>query len=100
VFDENFYNMKVWGKQGSAQTDQKLLEELQKRVNEDKSFQLPDGYQKVLEKDIIIKHKLPSYLVEKGLISESQKIVTELLDDLFSEKFNVHILEPMSETVS
>jgi len=59
VFDDNFYNQKVWSKGGSAQTDSKVVQELQKRVDEDKNFQLPDGYIKVLEKDIVTTHKLP-----------------------------------------
>jgi len=53
---------------------------------------LPDGYQKVSEKEIENKYVVPPYFN----IKESKKIAIETLDNLMFLALGIHLLEPMS----
>jgi hypothetical protein len=68
MFEDNQFAQKVWGLGGSAQTDAKLLSELQKRVDQQKDYKLPEGYTKAVEKEIISTYKVPDSLVKSGMI--------------------------------
>lgn len=57
-------------------------------MNSDPDFVLPAGYIK-FRKDIFVQeHKAPSYL------DESVRLVAELLDDVFVEALDMHMLRP------
>jgi hypothetical protein len=77
----------------SGVLDNKLIAELNRRLALDPSLKLPDGYQKVTEKEMITSYTIPKYFQ----ISESKRIAIEVLDGIFAKAFGTHILEPMSE---
>lgn len=50
---------------------------------------IPDGFYKVYEKEVIMEYTIPEYLP----IKESKKIALETLDGIFADIFGIHILE-------
>jgi hypothetical protein len=77
----------------SGVMDNKLIAELNRRLALDPNFKLPDGYQKVVEREMITSYVVPEYFP----IKESKKVAIEILDEIFAKAFGTHILEPMSE---
>ncbi len=63
IFEDNQFSQKVWGLGGSALTDAKLLSELQNRVDHQKDYKLPEGYTKVIEKEMVSTYKVPDSLI-------------------------------------
>lgn len=59
----------------------------------DPDYKLPEGYQKVTEREIVTTYTIPAYFP----IKESKRIAIEVLDGIFAKAFGTHILEPMSE---
>jgi hypothetical protein len=59
----------------------------------DPEYKLPDGYQKITEREMITSYKIPDYFQ----IKESKRIAIEVLDGIFASAIGTHILEPMSE---
>ena len=80
------------GVQVSGILDNKLIAELNRRLIQDPNYQLPDGYQKFVEKEIENKYTIPEYFP----ISESQRVAIEVFDGLLWSMLNIHILEPMA----
>ena len=72
--------------------DPKLIQELNRRLTRDPTYKLPDGYTKVVEKEVINSYVIPAYFP----VSESKRIAIEVLDDLFASMLGIHFLEPMS----
>lgn len=64
---------------------------LAKYIKENPTGPLPNGYKKVEEKLPIENYSIPCYCQ----ISESHKIVIELLDELLAKNIGVHVLEPI-----
>ena len=62
----------------SGVLDNKMIMELNKRLARDPTFQLPEGYQKVTEKEIENKYTIPAYFN----IKESKRIAVETLDQI------------------
>lgn len=58
-------------------------------------MEIPEGYYKVYEKELVMEYSLPDYLP----IKESKRVGVEVLDDLLSQLFGVHFLEPRAYTV-
>ncbi len=77
----------------SGVLDNKMIMELNKRLAKDPNFQLPDGYQKVTEKEIENKYTRPSYFN----IKESKRVAVETLDMIMFNALGIHLLEPMAE---
>lgn len=75
--------------------DNKLLAELNRRLSQDPTYQLPEGYSKVVEKEIENKYAIPDYFP----IKHSKRVVIETLDGLLNDLFGFHILEPMAEVI-
>ena len=68
--------------------DPVILEELARKVNSDPGFVLPPGYIK-FKKDIFVQeYRAPPHL------DESVRLVAELLDDIFVEALDMHMLRP------
>ena len=59
----------------------------------DPNTKLPDGYQKVTEREIVTTYTIPHYFP----ITESKRVAIEILDEIFAKALGIHILEPMSE---
>lgn len=79
----------------SGVVDNKVLAELNRRLSQDPTYHLPDGYSKVIEREIENKYRLPDYFP----IKHSKRVVVEVLDGLLNDLFGIHILEPMSEVI-
>ncbi|CDW79816.1 UNKNOWN [Stylonychia lemnae] len=73
--------------------DSKLIQELNKRLQKDPNYQLPDGFTKVVEKEVVDLYVIPPQFP----IDESQRVVIEVLDGFLNDVFGFHFLEPMSE---
>lgn len=73
--------------------DNNLIAELNRRIDKDPLYKLPEGFIKVTEKEIENKHVIPDYFP----IKESKRIAVETLDGLLFNVFGFHLLEPMSE---
>jgi hypothetical protein len=77
----------------SGVLDNKMIMELNKRLARDPTFQLPEGYQKVTEKEIENKYTIPAYFN----IKESKRVAVETLDYIMFQALGIHLLEPMAE---
>lgn len=73
--------------------DNDLIKELNRRLAKDPQYQLPDGFTKVVEKEIVNVYKIPEYFP----IEKCQRVSIEILDDLINNLFGFHFIEPMSE---
>lgn len=83
------------GQLHSGVVDNKLLAELNRRLSYDPSYQLPEGFSKVIEREIENKYSIPTYFP----IKHSKRVVVEVLDGFLNELFGIHILEPMAEVI-
>ncbi len=54
---------------------------------------LPEGYQKVKQRSQIYSYELPPELLQA--VGMAKAVSVELLDEIISEMFNFHFLEPM-----
>lgn len=52
-------------------------------------MEIPEGYYKVYEREMLFDYSLPEYLP----IKESKRVSLETLDDLLSDIFGIHFLE-------
>ena len=77
----------------SGVMDNKLIAELNRRLAMDSEYKLPDGYQKITEREMVTTYTIPKYFD----IKESKRIAIEVLDSIFAKALGTHILEPMSE---
>ena len=76
-----------------AFADRELITALDKKLNEDPTYPVPEGFRKQIEK--VPKY---TYLVPDCIASHmktSQKISTELMDDILFEAIGIHFLEPL-----
>jgi hypothetical protein len=73
--------------------DNKLIAELNRRLAIDPNMKLPDGYQKVTEREMVTVYTIPKYFP----IKESKRVAIEIFDEIFAKAIGTHILEPMSE---
>lgn len=75
----------------SAQ-DSEIIAALNEKVENDPSYMLPEGYQKVIERSQIYSYELsPALLSAVGM---AKAVSVELLDEIISETFDFHFLEP------
>lgn len=68
-----------------------LLTEIAERARKDENYQMPQGYKLVEETQEFIGHRVPEYLP----LSEAQKVVSELADELCHKALGFHFLEPI-----
>ena len=76
-----------------------MLAELNRKISNDPNFKLPEGYTKIVDKEVLSNYKIPDFIPMK----QSQRIVIEVLDQLLFDKFGFHFIEPMTtikDTVS
>lgn len=71
--------------------DREVVKRLNLMLEKDPNSELPEGYKKVVENDIEIRHEVPQF----DGVSESQMIGVAVLDGLMEKLFGVHILEPI-----
>jgi hypothetical protein len=73
--------------------DMELCLELNRRLQEDPSYPVPEGYSKGIEKVPVYSYRIPESLV--STLPESRVLSTETLDDIVFELFQFHFLEPL-----
>jgi hypothetical protein len=67
--------------------------ELNKRLADDPSYPIPEGYSKGIEKIPIYDYSLPESIAQ--ILPESKAVSIETLDGIFHDIFNFHIIEPL-----
>jgi hypothetical protein len=76
----------------SSFADKELIEALDKQLKKDPSYPIPEGFKKVTEKIPVYNYRLPD--VAKAVMTETQCVCTELMDDLLHDTLGIHFLEP------
>ena len=71
--------------------DPQLLKQLQQHVNDDPDYQLPPGFIKYKQPAVTNSYKAPE---EK---TDNERMVIELLDDIFKDTIGIHMLDPQME---
>jgi hypothetical protein len=66
---------------------------LDKKVNEDSTYPIPEGFRKQVEKIPVYSYKIPD--CAKPLLKEGQVIATEVMDAILFEALGTHFLEPL-----
>jgi len=72
-------------------SDPDLLIALNKKLESDPDYPVPEGFTKRKEKTISYNYGVPDYLN----LSEAHNVAFEIIDELFMKNFNFHFLEPM-----
>lgn len=72
-------------------SDPDLLIALNKKLESDPDYPVPEGFTKWKEKTISYNYGVPDYLD----LSEAHNVAFEIIDELFMKNFNFHFLEPM-----
>ena len=75
----------------TAMADPKLIKILNRKIQEDLNYPLPEGFKKAKEKQLHHNYKVPSFIQ----MSEAQRLSLEILDDLILSQFQFHFLEPI-----
>jgi hypothetical protein len=70
--------------------DVRVIKRLDEALANDEDTELPEGYKRVLEKDVDVAYTVPDSLP----LTDDKRLVLEVLDDIMSEKLGFHILEP------
>lgn len=72
-------------------SDPDLLIALNKKLEQDPEYPVPEGFTKRKEKTIVYSYGAPTYCN----LSEAQTTAIEILDELLLAKFGFHFLEPI-----
>ena len=75
------------------QKDKDMLKQLNEIVKEQPDYAMPHGYLKVKEKVPLMSHKVPEAAIP--VIGEAKTVCVELVDELVSNLFDFHVLEPI-----
>jgi hypothetical protein len=76
--------------------DREVVKQLNMRIAVSPEMELPEGYIRVTERDFEVYYGVPRQLP----CDERKVMVVEILDDIFYEALNFHILEPLVRFVS
>ena len=87
---ENGISAKFYDEPDPGLGDKDVVKKLNLLLQKDPNTPMPEGYKKVLEKEIQVKYNVPD---ELG-IPENQKVPILVLDELLNKALGVHILEP------
>jgi len=72
-------------------SDSDLLIALNKKLEKDPEYPVPEGFTKWKEKTINYSYGVPEYMN----ISEAHNLAFDILDEILFKKFNFHFLEPI-----
>jgi hypothetical protein len=84
-------DLHVWDIPDPGYGDRNKVKRLNEILVQDPEAPMPEGYKKVLERDLNLEFKIPQELD----VSESRRIVIELLDGILFNRFQFHFLEPL-----
>ena len=80
----------------TALGDPDILRQLNKIVETNPDYPIPEGYRKVSQKSIEFEYIIPTHFA----IPEGTMICVELLDEIFDELFGLHIIEPIAQYIT
>jgi hypothetical protein len=80
---------KIYDETG-LRTGDKNIDKLVRLLEMDPDEPLPEGYQRVTEREVYVEYSLPSYIHLK----DSQAVAISLMDELIHKLFGSHFLEP------
>ena len=69
-----------------------MINAIEKKLKEDPSYPVPEGFRKVVEKVPVYEYALPECVSK--VLSESQNISTQVIDEILSDALGIHFLEP------
>jgi hypothetical protein len=72
--------------------DRELIQALDKKINQDPNYPVPEGFTKVIEKMPIYTYKVPECAAK--LLKESKVMATEMMDEILFQILGIHFLEP------
>lgn len=72
--------------------DKELIQALDKKINEDPNYPIPEGYTKVVEKIPVYSYKVPECAAK--FLKESKVMATEVMDEILNDILGIHFLEP------
>ena len=81
--------------EASSLGDPEVIEELEQRLMQNPHYPLPEGYKRIVQKEVIEEYEIPNTLG----IRESTKVSCEVLDNLLNNIFGIHFIEPISVTL-
>ena len=93
---ENGVSIKFYDEPDPGAGDRDIVRKLNQMLLKDPTAQLPDGYRKVVDKELEVRYAIPDTV----LLSDSAKVSLCVMDDLLADLFGLHVLEPMYEFVS
>ena len=73
-----------------------VIEKFDQKLRKNSGFELPSGFSKLLSKEIQVFYSIPGILQ----LSESQKIVVQIIDEILYSSLKFHILEPQVSIIS
>lgn len=77
----------------SGMGDSQLIKALNDKLLEDPNYPIPEGYFKQLDKTPIYEYRVSDQVAEQ--MPESMVVSVEVFDELLSELFGFHMLEPL-----
>jgi hypothetical protein len=77
----------------SGMQDRELINALDKKINEDPNYPVPEGFTKVVEKMPIYSYKVPESAAK--FLKESKVMAIECLDEILDQALGIHFLEPL-----
>ena len=73
-------------------SDRELIKAIEKKIDTDPTYPVPEGYRKTVEKSPIYKYHIPECARE--VMKPSNVVVIECLDTIFDQILGIHFLEP------
>lgn len=87
---ESGVSLKFYDEPDPGVGDRDVVKKLNKLLEKDPLAIMPEGYKRVVDKELDIRYDIPK---ELG-IKESQQVGVKIMDDLLNRVFGFHILEP------
>lgn len=87
---ESGISLKFYDEPDPGVGDRDVVKKLNKLLERDPLTQMPEGYKRVVDKELDIRYDVPK---ELG-IKESQQIGIKIMDELLNRVFGIHIIEP------
>jgi hypothetical protein len=87
---ESGISLKFYDEPDPGVGDRDVVKKLNKLLEKDPLTQMPEGYKRVVDKELDIRYDIPKELA----IQESQQIGIKIMDELLNRVFGIHIIEP------
>ena len=78
---------------GISLKDRELIKQLNAKVSSEPDYPVPEGFVKIKEKVPVYRYEIPEAM--RPVIGEARSTAIEIVDDLLSKLYNVHVIEPI-----